>query len=78
VEDIVREGQALSVPLAKYYTPAEVVRDPHEKVRGLFQPVETGAGVFDVLVSPFHFDGAPLSLRSGPPALGEYRAKVEA
>jgi crotonobetainyl-CoA:carnitine CoA-transferase CaiB-like acyl-CoA transferase len=78
VEDIVREGQALSVPLAKYYTPAEVVRDPHEKVRDLFQPVETGAGVFDMLVSPFHFDGAPLSLRSGPPALGEYRERVEA
>jgi crotonobetainyl-CoA:carnitine CoA-transferase CaiB-like acyl-CoA transferase len=78
VEDIVREGQALSVPLAKYYTPAEVVRDPHEKVRGLFQPVETGAGVFDMLVSPFQFDGDPLTLRSGPPALGEYQAKVEA
>jgi crotonobetainyl-CoA:carnitine CoA-transferase CaiB-like acyl-CoA transferase len=78
VEDIVREGQELSVPLAKYYIPAEVVRDPHEKVRGLFQPVETGAGVFDMLVSPFQFDGAPLTLRSGPPALGEYRAKVEA
>ena len=71
VEDIVREGQKLSVPLAKYYTPAEVVRDPHERVRGLFQPVDTGAGIFDMLVSPFHFDGAPLSLRGGPPALGE-------
>lgn len=74
VEDIVREGQALSVPLAKYYTPAEVVRDPHEKVRGLFQPVETGAGVFDMLVSPFQFDGGALTLRSGPPTLGEYAA----
>jgi crotonobetainyl-CoA:carnitine CoA-transferase CaiB-like acyl-CoA transferase len=79
VADIVREGQALSVPLAKYYTPAEVVRDPHERVRGLFQPVETGAGLFDMLVSPFQFDGAALRLQSGPPALGEYdRAKVEA
>ena len=79
VEDIVREGQALSVPLAKYYTPAEVVRDPHEKVRGLFQPVETGAGVFDMLVSPFQFDGAALRLESGPPALGEYDlARAEA
>jgi crotonobetainyl-CoA:carnitine CoA-transferase CaiB-like acyl-CoA transferase len=76
VEDIVREGQKLSVPLAKYYTPAEVVRDPHEQVRGLFQPVETGAGVFDLLVSPLQFDGTPLHLRSGPPALGEY-GKVE-
>ncbi|MBV1691222.1 CoA transferase [Novosphingobium sp. G106] len=79
VEDIVREGQALSVPLAKYYTPAEVVRDPHEKVRGLFQPIETGAGVFDMLVSPFQFDGAALRLESGPPALGEYDlARAEA
>ncbi|RZJ98364.1 MAG: CoA transferase [Novosphingobium sp.] len=78
VEDIVREGQALSVPLAKYYTPAEVVRDPHEKVRGLFQPVETDAGVFDMLVSPFQFDGAALELRSGPPALGEHNIAVEA
>ena len=72
VEDIVRDGQALGVPLAKYYTPAEVVRDPHEKARGLFQPVETGAGVFDMLTSPFQFDGTPLPLRGGPPVLGEY------
>jgi crotonobetainyl-CoA:carnitine CoA-transferase CaiB-like acyl-CoA transferase len=73
VEDIVREGQALSVPLAKYYTPAEVLRDPQEKVRGLFQPVAVdGAGVLGVLVSPFHFDAEPLALRGGPPELGEY------
>lgn len=79
VEDIVREGQKLSVPLAKYYTPAEVMRDPHERVRGLFQPVETGAGVFDMLVSPFQFDGTPLHLSAGPPELGEYgRKPVEA
>ena len=78
VEDIVREGQALSVPLAKYYTPAEVVRDPHEKVRGLFQPVDTGAGVFDMLTSPFQFDGAAMALRGGPPVLGEYGLEVVA
>ena len=80
VEDIVRDGQALSVPLAKYYTPAEVLRDPQEKVRGLFQPVTVdGFGVLEVLISPFHFDGAPLALRNGPPALGEYgRQTVEA
>jgi crotonobetainyl-CoA:carnitine CoA-transferase CaiB-like acyl-CoA transferase len=79
VEDIVREGQKLSVPLAKYYTPAEVLRDPHERARGLFQPVETGAGLLDMLVSPFQFGGSPLTLRSGPPELGEYgRVEVEA
>ena len=60
VADIVREGQKLSVPLAKYNTPSEVLRDEHEKVRGLFQPVEVpGAGVLDMLISPIQFDGAP-------------------
>ncbi|MCE7795338.1 CoA transferase [Sphingobium sufflavum] len=74
VEDIVREGQKLSVPLAKYYSPAEVVRDPHERVRGLFQPVDVaGVGLLDMLVSPFHVDGAPLVLNGGPPVLGDYR-----
>jgi crotonobetainyl-CoA:carnitine CoA-transferase CaiB-like acyl-CoA transferase len=79
VEDIVREGQALSVPLAKYYTPAEVVRDPHEAARGLFQPVAIdGAGVLEMLVS-FQFGGEPLRLRAGPPLLGEMnRARAEA
>jgi crotonobetainyl-CoA:carnitine CoA-transferase CaiB-like acyl-CoA transferase len=73
VEDIVREGQARSVPLAKYYTPAEVLDDAQEKARGLFQPVDVdGAGRLGVLVSPFHFDGAPLALRGGPPALGRH------
>jgi crotonobetainyl-CoA:carnitine CoA-transferase CaiB-like acyl-CoA transferase len=70
VEDIVREGQKLSVPLAKYYTPTDVVHDPHEKFRGLFQPVEVpGAGVLDMLVSPFHLDGAPMTLAGGPPVM---------
>lgn len=73
VDEIVREGQQLGVPLAKYYTPAEVVRDPHEQVRGLFQPVDTGTGLLDMLVSPFHFDGAPLALRGGPPVLASER-----
>jgi crotonobetainyl-CoA:carnitine CoA-transferase CaiB-like acyl-CoA transferase len=80
VADIVRDGQALSVPLAKYYTPSEVVRDPHERVRGLFQPVTIpGAGSLDMLVSPLQFGGVPLVLRGGPPALGEMnRATVTA
>lgn len=80
VEDIVREGQKLSVPLAKYYSPVEVVHDTHEQARGLFQPVDVaGAGLLDMLVSPFHVDGAPLTLRGGPPALGDYTLeRVEA
>lgn len=82
VADIVRDGQALFVPLAKYYAPDEVLHDPHEAARGLFQRVEVpGAGLLDMLVSPFHIDGAPLALRSGPPASGDHaraRAAPEA
>ncbi|WP_395397481.1 CoA transferase [Novosphingobium sp. BL-8A] len=72
VDDIVAEGQKLSVPIGRYKTPAEILRDPQEHHRGLFQPVAIpGSGLVDMLVSPVHVDGAPLSLRGGPPELGE-------
>ena len=79
VDDIVEAGQKLNVPLARYKTPAEILRDPQERHRGLFQPVEVeGAGMLDMLVSPFHFGGEALALHGGPPALGEHgRAAAE-
>jgi crotonobetainyl-CoA:carnitine CoA-transferase CaiB-like acyl-CoA transferase len=68
VDEIVGAGQRLGVPLARYKAPADILVDPQERHRGLFQPVPVGdAGTLDVLVSPFHFDAAPLALRSGPP-----------
>lgn len=71
VDDIVDAGQKLGVPLARYKTPADILGDPQERHRGLFQPVAIeGAGTLEMLVSPFHFEGAPLSLRAGPPAVG--------
>ncbi|GGC02430.1 CoA transferase [Novosphingobium endophyticum] len=70
VDDIVDAGQKLGVPLARYKTPAEILRDPQERHRGLFQPINVdGVGLVDALVSPFHFNEAPLTLRGGPPAL---------
>lgn len=75
VAEVVAHGQAVGVPLAKFNTPAEILRDPHERVRGLFAPVPIdGVGMCDMLVAPFQFGDAPLALRSGPPALGNYRA----
>lgn len=75
VDDIVEAGQKLNVPLARYNTPAEILHGTQERHRGLFQPVETdGAGMLDMLVSPFHFGGEALELRAGPPALGEMNA----
>ncbi|MFM5908500.1 MAG: CoA transferase [Novosphingobium sp.] len=69
VDDVVAAGQKLSVPLARYYTPDEVLADRHEAHRGLFQTVAVpGAGELPVIVAPYHFDGAPLVLAGGPPA----------
>jgi crotonobetainyl-CoA:carnitine CoA-transferase CaiB-like acyl-CoA transferase len=71
VADIVREGQKLGVPLARYNTPADVLADRHERERGLFQPVDLDGVMVDMLVAPFQFGKGPLVLRGGPPVLGE-------
>lgn len=72
VAEIVATGQAAGVPLAKYNTPADVLRDPHEQARRLFSPVAIGGvGVLDMLAAPFRFGDRPLALRAGPPALGD-------
>jgi crotonobetainyl-CoA:carnitine CoA-transferase CaiB-like acyl-CoA transferase len=72
VADLVRRAQMLGVPMARYNTPADVLADPHERARGLFQTVEIpGLGPRPMLVAPFHIDGMPLRLSGGPPALGE-------
>jgi crotonobetainyl-CoA:carnitine CoA-transferase CaiB-like acyl-CoA transferase len=77
VDDIVEAGQKLNVPLARYNTPAEILKGPQERHRGLFQKLEVdGAGMLDMLVSPFHFGGEALELYGGPPALGEMNAEA--
>jgi len=74
VDDIVAAGQKLSVPLARYNTPAEILAGAQERHRGLFQAVEVGDAMLDMLVSPAHFGSEPLTLRGGPPALDEMNA----
>lgn len=70
VDDIVNAGQKLGVPLARYKTPEEILSGEQERHRELFQTVEvSGTGGLAMLVSPFHFDGAPLVLRAGSPPL---------
>ena len=74
VADLVESAQKLGVPMAKYNSPADVVADPHERARELFQSVSLpGFGDCDMLVSPFHFANKPLTLRAGPPACGEHQ-----
>jgi crotonobetainyl-CoA:carnitine CoA-transferase CaiB-like acyl-CoA transferase len=77
VEDLVAGGQKLGVPIAKYSNAKEVLADPHERVRGLFAPIQIdGVGTCDMLISPFHFAGKPLSIDRGPPNLGDYRIEA--
>jgi crotonobetainyl-CoA:carnitine CoA-transferase CaiB-like acyl-CoA transferase len=78
VADIVAQGQALGVPLAKYATPMDVLHDTHERERGLFAPVPINGDMqLDMLVAPFQFGAKPLPLRAGPPALGEFSRAPE-
>ena len=78
--DFVQRAQKLGVPMAPYNAPADVLADPHEKeARVLFQPVEIpDVGKVATLVSPFHFDGAPLPLTEGPPRLGQHQNLLRA
>ena len=72
VAELVGRAQSLGVPMARYNAPADVLNDPHERARGLFQTVEIdGVGQTPMLVAPFHFGGGPLQLSGGPPILGE-------
>jgi crotonobetainyl-CoA:carnitine CoA-transferase CaiB-like acyl-CoA transferase len=78
VADTVQRAQQLGVPMAPYNAPAEVLQDPHEAARGLFQPVHIpGLGPRPMLVAPFQVDGKPLHLAAGPPQLGQTAAAAE-
>lgn len=57
VEDLVKRGQAVSVPLAKYAEPSDIFASAQTKARAMFGMVATvdpaGAGELPVLVAPF-------------------------
>jgi crotonobetainyl-CoA:carnitine CoA-transferase CaiB-like acyl-CoA transferase len=77
--EVVARAQALGVPMAKYNSPAEVLAGEHERARHLFQDVGVpGAGRLPILVAPFHVDGSPLTLKAGPPRLGEHQHLIVA
>lgn len=67
-EELVARAQELGVPAAKYATPLEILKDPHEIARGLFQQVfVAGLGDIPILSAPFQVDGESLTLNGGPP-----------
>jgi crotonobetainyl-CoA:carnitine CoA-transferase CaiB-like acyl-CoA transferase len=71
VEDVVADGQRFGVPVARYNSPAQVLHDPHERARGVFQPVEiVGLGPTDLLIAPFKLSATPPEIACGAPAIG--------
>ena len=70
------EGQAHGVPIAPYYTPAEVFRSPQQRQRGFYAAVNHPA------TGPLEYAGAPFQLEETPtvltraPLLGEHNAEV--
>ena len=70
------EGQAHGVPIAPYYTPAEVFHSPQQRERGYFQTVEhPETGPLEYASAPFQLDGTPTRLERAP-LLGEHNADV--
>ena len=70
------EGQAHGVPIAPYYTPAEVFHSPQQRERGYFQTVDhPDTGPLEYASAPFQLDGTPTRLQRAP-LLGEHNADV--
>lgn len=71
VSELVAQAQDLGVPVAPYNTPVDVLEDPHEKERGLFDMIDLSSlGPTAMLTAPFRFEAMPVSIQAGPPELG--------
>ncbi|HEV8517060.1 MAG TPA: CoA transferase [Burkholderiales bacterium] len=63
VDDLVKQGQALSVPLAKYNGPLDILESEQSKARGVFAPLELSAlGSVPAFTAPFQLNGEALAL----------------
>ena len=75
-EWLYEKGQAHGVPIAPYFTPAEVFDSRQQRDRGLFTPLDhPEAGCFDYPGLPFRFGDSPEPLVRAP-LLGEHNAEV--
>ena len=76
VEEIVRRGRELGVPIAAYASPLEVLNDAHERERGAFVQIPIGNDVAQTLLAAFQFSATPAALAGGPPALDSYSGQT--
>ncbi len=71
-----QEGQRHGVPIAPYYTPAEVFHSRQQRERGFFVPVDhPEAGCYEYAGLPFRFSETPESLERAP-LLGEHNREI--
>jgi crotonobetainyl-CoA:carnitine CoA-transferase CaiB-like acyl-CoA transferase len=75
VEDLVRRGQALSVPLAKYADPAEILASAQTRERAMFGVFEIGNNEVPVLAAPFQSSRSK-KLKSYPEQPGADNARL--
>ena len=77
VEDVVSKGQALSVPLAKYNQPADIIDSAQSRARGIFASLElAGFGAVPAFIAPFQLNGAALALTGAAAAPGADNAAI--
>ncbi|MGZ8266159.1 MAG: CaiB/BaiF CoA transferase family protein [Burkholderiales bacterium] len=71
VDDVVRKGQALSVPLAKYNAPDDILASEQIGARGVFEPLDLPTfGKVPAFTAPFQFGGAAPHLARAAAAPG--------
>ena len=70
------EGQAHGVPIAPYYTPAEVFHSPQQRERGFYAAIDhPETGPLEYAGAPFSLDATPTTMGRAP-LLGEHNAAV--
>ncbi len=77
VDDVVKKGQALSVPLAKYNGPADLLASEQSRARGVFAPLELPVfGAVPTFTAPFQFNGEALTFARAAAAPGADNAAI--
>lgn len=77
VDDLVKQGQALSVPLAKYAGPADILESEQSRARAMFSMVEMpDAGRFPILAAPFQSRSQAMPLMRCPTMPGADNSRV--
>ena len=77
-EEIFRNGQAMSVPIAPANSPQDIVESPQFNARNFFVEMEhPGVGKIEKFPSsPYRFSKTPWKIERPAPLLGEHNEKI--